>query len=202
MTYGNITDVPGIKVGNLENLNALTGCTAIIAEEGAVCGVDVRGSAPGTRETDLLDPINAVETVHAISLSGGSAYGLDTASGIMSYLEEQDIGLDVGIAKVPIVPGAVLFDLQAGDKNVRPDKKMGYEAAKRATGGAFPFGNIGAGCGATVGKLAGVEHCMKGGLGSASARLKNGLVVGALVAVNALGDVRDPETREIIAGPL
>lgn len=202
MTYGNITDVPGIKVGNQENMNALTGCTAIIAEEGAVCGVDVRGSAPGTRETDLLDPINAVDTVHAISLSGGSAYGLEAASGIMTYLEEQNVGLDVGVTKVPIVPGAVLFDLQVGDKNVRPDKQMGYEAAKRATADTFQFGNIGAGCGATVGKLAGFEQCMKGGLGSASIKLENGLVVGALVAVNALGDVRDPESRKIIAGPL
>src|SRR5699024_10841 len=164
MTYGNITDVPGIKVGNRENINALTGCTSIIMEEGAVCGVDVRGSAPGTRETDLLDPINAVDTVHAICLTGGSAFGLEEASGTMAYLEEQNIGLDVGVLKVPIVPSAVLFDLQIGDKNIRPDKQMGYEAAKQATTGAFPFGNVGAGCGATIGKLAGPEHCMKGGL--------------------------------------
>ncbi|MHA6260933.1 P1 family peptidase [Sporosarcina sp. CAU 1771] len=202
MSFGNITDVPGIKVGSVENLDALTGCTILLTEEGAVCGVDVRGSAPGTRETELLDPINRVDEVHAICLSGGSAYGLDAASGVMQYLEENGIGLDVGVARVPIVPGAVLFDLAVGNPNVRPDKAMGYEAAQKATTGPFPFGNKGAGCGATVGKLAGPENCMKGGLGSASVQLKNGLVVGALVAVNAVGDVRDPSNRKILAGPI
>ena len=200
MWYGNITDVPGIQVGHAENLDALTGCTVILTEEGAVCGVDVRGSAPGTRETDLLDPVNLVDQVHGISLSGGSAFGLDAAAGVMQWLEEKGIGLDVGVAKVPIVPGAVLFDLAVGDPNVRPDKEMGYIAAKEAMKGEFPFGNIGAGCGATVGKLAGPGHCMKGGLGSASVKLDNGLVVGALVAVNAVGDIRDPDNREILAG--
>lgn len=202
MSTGNITDVPGVKIGSKENVKALTGCTVIITEGGAICGVDVRGSAPGTRETDLLDPINAVDTVHAICLTGGSAYGLEAASGVMNYLEESDIGLDVGVTKVPIVPSAVLFDLQIGDKNIRPDKQMGYEAAEQAKKSSFPFGNIGAGCGATVGKAAGFENCMKGGLGSASITLENGLTVGAVVAVNALGDIRDPENREIIAGPL
>ncbi|MCM3709197.1 P1 family peptidase [Sporosarcina luteola] len=202
MSYGNITDVPGVKVGNIENFEALTGCTAILIEEGAVCGVDVRGSAPGTRETELLDPINLVDRIHAVCLSGGSAFGLDSASGIMQFLEEKDIGLDVGVAKVPIVPGAVLFDLPFGDPKIRPDKKMGYEAAQQAKSGYFPFGNVGAGCGATVGKIAGFENCMKGGLGSASIKLKNGLIVGAIVAVNAVGDIRDPSNREILAGPI
>lgn len=201
MSFGNITDVPGIQVGNVEDPQALTGCTIILTEDGAVCGVDVRGSAPGTRETELLDPINMVGEVHGICLSGGSAFGLDAASGVMQFLEEKGVGLDVGVAKVPIVPGAVLFDLAVGNPKIRPDKEMGYKAAQNATKGPFPFGNIGAGCGATVGKLAGPENCMKGGLGSASIQLENGLVVGALVAVNAVGDIRDPSNREILAGP-
>jgi L-aminopeptidase/D-esterase-like protein len=196
-----ITDVPGVKVGNKENQQALTGCTAILFEGGAVAGVDVRGSAPGTRETDLLNPVNLVDKVHAICLSGGSAFGLDAASGVMQFLEEEEIGLDVGVAKVPIVPAAVLFDLPFGNPKVRPDKQMGYEAAKAAITEKFDTGNSGAGCGATVGKLAGPGFCMKGGLGSASLRLENGVVIGAIVAVNPAGDVRDPSTGEILAGP-
>ena len=199
--FGQITDVPGVKVGNIENKAALTGCTAVLFEDGAVAGVDVRGSAPGTRETDLLNPINLVDKVHAICLSGGSAFGLDAASGIMQFLEEKEVGLDVGVAKVPIVPAAVLFDLVLGDSKVRPNKQMGYEAAARAANDKFTTGNSGAGCGATVGKLAGVPFCMKGGLGSASIRLENGVVIGAIVAVNAAGDIRDPSTGKIIAGP-
>ncbi|WHY79858.1 P1 family peptidase [Neobacillus sp. WH10] len=199
--YDQITDVPGVKVGNKENQQALTGCTAILFEGGAVAGVDVRGSAPGTRETDLLNPINLVEKVHAICLSGGSAFGLDAASGIMKFLEEQEIGLDVGVAKVPIVPAAVLFDLPIGDPKVRPDIQMGYEAANAATAEKFSTGNFGAGCGATAGKLAGLGFCMKGGLGSASLTLENGVVIGAIVAVNPVGDVREPSTGEILAGP-
>lgn len=202
MTIGNITDVPGIKVGNAEDLEALTGCTVIVTEEGAVCGVDVRGAAPGTRETALLDPINTVNEVHAVCLAGGSAFGLDSASGVMQYLEEKEIGLDVGVAKVPIVPAAVLFDLPVGNPKIRPDKEMGYKAAKQAVKGSFSFGNSGAGCGATVGKLTGLENCMKGGLGSASLTLDNGLIIGAIVAVNAVGDIRDPSNREILAGPI
>lgn len=198
---GQITEVPGVKVGNRQNLNALTGCTAILFEEGAVCGVDVRGSAPGTRETDLLDPINLVEKAHAICLCGGSAFGLDAATGVMQYLEEQGIGLDVGVAKVPIVPAAVLFDLAVGDPKVRPDKQMGYEAAAAASKEKFNTGNYGAGCGATVGKLAGMNLCMKGGIGSAELKLDNGVVIGAIVAVNAVGDIRNPESGKIIAGP-
>lgn len=196
-----ITDVPGVKVGNKEDHQALTGCTAILFESGAVAGVDVRGSAPGTRETDLLNPINLVEKVHGICLSGGSAFGLDAASGVMQFLEEEDIGLDVGVAKVPIVPAAVLFDLPFGDPKVRPDKQMGYDAAKAATAEKFITGNYGAGCGATAGKLAGLGFCMKGGLGSASLRLENGVVIGAIVAVNPAGDVREPSTGDILVGP-
>lgn len=198
---GQITDVPGVKVGNMQDPDALTGCTVILFNEGAVCGVDVRGSAPGTRETDLLDPINLVEKVHAICLCGGSAFGLDAATGVMQYLEEQHTGLDVGVAKVPIVPAAVLFDLALGNPNVRPDKQMGYEAAAAAAEEPFKTGNWGAGCGATVGKLAGQDFCMKGGLGSAALTMENGVVIGAVVAVNAVGDVRHPSTGKIIAGP-
>lgn len=199
--FNQITDVPGVKVGNRENHTALTGCTAILFEDGAVAGVDVRGSAPGTRETDLLNPINLVDKVHAICLSGGSAFGLDAASGVMHFLEEKGIGLDVGAARVPIVPAAVLFDLPHGDPKIRPDKQMGYEAANLAADGKFSTGNYGAGCGATVGKLAGPDFCMKGGLGSASIHLENGVVIGAIVAVNASGDIRDPSFGKIIAGP-
>lgn len=202
MVYGNITDVPGIKVGNVENMDALTGCTVILTEKGATCGVDVRGSAPGTRETDLLNPVNTVDKVHGICLTGGSAYGLEAASGVMQYLEEKGIGLDVAGLTVPIVPGAVLFDLLVGNGKIRPTKEMGYEAARKAAAGEFALGNSGAGCGATVGKLAGPDQCMKGGLGSASIQLKNGLTVGAIVAVNAVGDVREPSTGEILAGPV
>jgi L-aminopeptidase/D-esterase-like protein len=200
MTAGQIIDVPGIKVGNKEDFDALTGCTVVLVENGATAGVDVRGSAPGTRETDLLNPINLVDKVHAICLSGGSAFGLDSASGVMQYLEECEIGLDVGVAKVPIVPAAVLFDLAHGNPKVRPDKKMGYEAAALASSDPFKVGNSGAGCGATVGKLAGFDKCMKGGLGSASIHLTNGLVIGAIVAVNSVGDVRDPSNGKILAG--
>ncbi|MGE7112580.1 P1 family peptidase [Lysinibacillus sp. NPDC047702] len=198
--FGNITDVPGVKVGHAENKEGITGCTAILVENGAVCGVDVRGSAPGTRETDALDPINEIDRVHAISLSGGSAFGLDAATGIMQFLEEQDIGVDTGIAKVPIVPSAVLFDLFIGNPKTRPTAAMGYEAAKNAKMGLFLNGNTGAGYGATVGKLAGPQFCMKGGLGSASIAGKGDLVVGSIVAVNAVGDVKDPSTRKTLAG--
>jgi L-aminopeptidase/D-esterase-like protein len=199
--FGQITDVPGVKVGNKEDKHALTGCTAILFEQGGVAGVDVRGSAPGTRETDLLNPIILVDKVHGICLSGGSAFGLDAASGVMHFLEEQGIGLDVGVARVPIVPAAVLFDLVYGDPKIRPDRQMGYHAAAEATSEKFNVGNFGAGCGATIGKLAGGEFCMKGGLGSASLSLENGVIIGAIVAVNPAGDVRDPSTGKILAGP-
>ncbi|MGE7688633.1 P1 family peptidase [Lysinibacillus sp. NPDC097214] len=198
--FGNITDVPGVKVGHVENSEGITGCTAILVENGAVCGVDVRGSAPGTRETDALDPINEIEHVHGICLSGGSAFGLDAATGVMQFLEEGGIGVEAGVATIPIVPSAVLFDLFIGDPKTRPTAPMGYEAAKSAVAGPFANGNIGAGYGATVGKLAGPQFCMKGGLGSASIAGKEGVVVGAIVAVNAVGDVKNPTTRETLAG--
>ncbi|MGP4072089.1 P1 family peptidase [Piscibacillus sp. B03] len=202
MSFDNITDVSGIKVGHIEDQKALTGCTVILTEEGAVAGVDVRGAAPGTRETDLLNPVNMVNEVHAICLSGGSAFGLDTSSGVMKFLEEKGIGLDVGVAKVPIVPSAILFDLAVGDPNVRPNAEMGYEAAQKAARGIFRQGNVGAGCGATVGKIMGFEHCMKGGLGSSAITLENGLTVGAVVAVNSLGEIREPKTGNVIASAI
>ena len=198
--YNNILDVTGIKVGQAQNEKALTGCTVIICEDGATCGVDVRGGGPGTRETDLLNPVNMIQKVHAVVLSGGSAFGLESTCGVSEYLEEQNIGFDVGVAKVPIVVGAVLFDLGAGDAKVRPDKKMGYEACLNASSEKLQQGNYGAGCGATVGKIKGMEYAMKGGIGSSSIKLPNGLVVSAMVAVNAFGDVY--ENGQVIAGVL
>jgi len=196
-----IIDVPGIKVGHSQDLKAGTGCTVIIYEKGAVAGVDVRGGAPGTRETDLLNPVNLVNQVQAIYLSGGSAFGLDGASGVMKYLEEKGVGFDVVVTKVPIVPGAVLFDLGVGDYRVRPDAKMGYEACIKASEEEVSQGNVGAGTGATVGKIFGGFRCMKSGLGTASFKSQE-LVVGAIVAVNCFGDVIDPKKGEVIAGVL
>lgn len=198
--YNNITNVAGITVGHAVDEQGVTGCTVIVARDGAVCGVDVRGSAPGTRETDALDPINGVEKVHAITLAGGSAFGLEAASGVMKYLAEQQIGLFVEVATIPIVPGAVIFDLLIGSSTAYATKEMGYEAAQGAMTGPFDNGNVGVGYGATVGKLAGIAHFMKGGLGSSSIQGENDLVVGAIVAVNAVGDVKDPITNETIAG--
>lgn len=198
--YNNILDVKGIKVGQVQDTEGLTGCTVVICEEGATCGVDVRGSAPGTRETDLLDPINMIQKVHAVVLSGGSAFGLESTCGVSKYLEEHNIGFDVGVAKVPIVVGAVLFDLIVGDPKCRPNIEMGYKACEAATDKELRQGNYGAGCGATVGKIRGPEYCMKGGIGSYSIKLENGLVVSALVAVNAFGDVY--EDGKLIAGVL
>lgn len=198
--YNNILDVEGIKVGQVEALDGLTGCTVVLCEKGAVCGVDVRGAAPGTRETDLLDPINMIQKVHAVVLSGGSAFGLESTCGVSEYLEEKGIGFDVGVTKVPIVVGAVLFDLIVGDYKCRPDKAMGYKACEVASDTELKQGNYGAGCGATVGKVKGPEYIMKGGIGSYSIKLPNGLVVSALIAVNAFGDVY--ENGEVIAGVL
>jgi L-aminopeptidase/D-esterase-like protein len=195
-----LTAVDGIKVGHHTLTTRPTGCTVIVAEQGAVGGVDVRGSAPGTRETDLLDPVNTVQQVHAIVLTGGSAYGLDTASGVMQYLEERQIGFPIGGGVVPIVPAAVIFDLGIGDFKIRPDRVCGYAAAKAATTGPVEEGNIGAGAGATVGKMAGRGRAMKGGLGSAHIALPDGTVVAALVVVNAVGDVIDPATGRTVAG--
>jgi L-aminopeptidase/D-esterase-like protein len=197
---GAITDVAGIKVGHFTDKRRPTGCTVILTEEGATAGVDVRGAAPGTRETDLLSPINTVEKVHAVLLAGGSAFGLDAASGVVRYLEERDIGFQTGAAKVPIVPAAILFDLLVGDAKIRPDAEAGYQACKAASSNAPAEGNVGAGAGATVGKLFRMARAMKGGIGTTSVKLPGGVTVGAIVAVNAVGDVFDPATGKIIAG--
>lgn len=194
-----ITDIPGLEVGHAQDDVALTGCTVILCRKGAVAGVDVRGSAPGTRETDLLDPVNLVQKVHAVLLAGGSAFGLDAASGVVRYLAEQKIGFNAGVAKVPIVPAAILFDLGVG-KNVHPDAEMGYQACVAASRAAPAEGNVGAGTGASVGKLFGNALAMKSGIGSVSIRISGGVVVGAIAAVNAFGDVIDPGNGEIIAG--
>ena len=196
---GAITDVAGIKVGHFTDPRRPTGCTVILAEEGAVGGVDVRGSAPGTRETDLLNPMHLVEKVHAVVLTGGSAFGLDAATGVMRYLEERGIGYDAGVAKVPIVPAAVLFDLALGDAKIRPDASAGFAAAGDASSAPPAEGNVGAGAGATVGKLFGFARAMKGGIGTASVTVAN-LTAGAIVAVNAVGDVIDPATGNVVAG--
>lgn len=195
-----ITDIPGIKVGHATDLEALTGCTVILCEKGAVGGMDQRGGAPGTRETDLMRPMHLVQQVHAIVLSGGSAFGLDSASGVVRYLEERGIGFDVRVARVPIVPAAILFDLGLGRADVRPDAAMGYQACLNASRRPPTQGNVGAGTGATVGKMLGMSQAMKSGIGSASLEISPGILVGAIVAVNALGDIIDPETNRIIAG--
>ena len=200
---GSITQVAGIEVGHFTDARRPTGCTVIIARGpdglGAVGGVDVRGAAPGTRETDLLHPSNLVDRVNAVLLAGGSAWGLDAASGVMQWLEEQHIGLAVGYGLVPIVPAAVLFDLPVGDARIRPDAKAGYAACVAANRSAPAEGNVGAGAGALVGKIFGMHRAMKGGIGSASITV-DGITVGAIVACNALGDVVDPATGQIIAG--
>jgi L-aminopeptidase/D-esterase-like protein len=194
-------DLEGIKVGHAQDLDAATGCTVILCEGGAVAGVDVRGGAPGTRETDLLNPVNLVDKIHAVLLAGGSAFGLDAACGVMQYLEERKIGFDVEVTKIPIVCGAVLFDLTIGDHHIRPDKSMGYQACLNATRDECREGNVGAGAGATVGKLLGMKRAMKSGLGMSYFNTGD-LMVGALVAVNCLGDVVDPESGQILAGLL
>lgn len=194
----NILDITGLKVGQAEDPVAKTGVTVVIAENGAVCGVDVRGAAPGTRETDLLDPVNAMERVNAVVLSGGSAFGLEAASGVMDYLEENGIGFDVGVTKVPIVPSAVLFDLTYGDAFTRPDKAMGRNACENASDSILLEGDYGAGCGATVGKLRDTAFCSNSGIGSWCEATANGIKVAALIAVNAFGDVY--ENGKIIAG--
>lgn len=201
MEYVKFTDIPGIRIGHEQNSKSGTGCTVVICEKGASAGVDVRGGAPGTRETDLLDPLNMVDKIHAVLLSGGSAFGLDAASGIMQYLEEKNIGFDMVVTRVPIVAGAVLFDLTCGDFRVRPDKDMGYRACQNSEKDECLEGNVGAGTGATVGKILGMEHAMKGGLGTCTVKVGD-LMVGAVVAVNCLGDVYDTSTGRIIAGAL
>ena len=194
-----IIDVLGILVGHFSDVRRPTGCSVVIAPDGAVGGVDVRGAAPGTRETDLLHPSNLVDQVHAVLLAGGSAWGLDAATGVMRWLEEQGIGLSVRYGLVPIVPAAVLFDLPMGDARIRPDAAAGYDACVAASRKPPAEGNVGAGSGALVGKLFGIDRAMKGGIGSAAVTL-GGVTVGALVACNALGDVVDPDNGQVIAG--
>jgi L-aminopeptidase/D-esterase-like protein len=196
---GAITDVRGVRVGHFTDTRRPTGCTVVLTEEGAVAGVDVRGAAPGSRETDLLAPTNLVEQVHAVLLSGGSAFGLDAASGVVRWLEARGIGLAAGPARVPIVPAAILFDLHLGDAAIRPDADAGHAACVAASDRAPAQGSVGAGAGATVGKLFGIERAMKGGIGTASLRV-GGITVGALVAVNPVGDVIDPATGRPLAG--
>jgi len=202
MLNNSITDVVGIKVGHWTDIEAPTGCTVILCGEGATGGVDVRGSAPGTRETDLLRPVNLVQEVHAVVLAGGAAYGLDAATGVVRWLEEREIGFDLGldVGVVPIVPAAVLFDLDIGRADVRPNAEAGYAACQAATDGPVAEGSVGAGTGATVGKILGPKFATKSGLGTASLKIGHGIVVGALVAVNAFGDVVDPNSGQIVAG--
>ena len=201
MDDAGIAAVEGLAVGHHTLAERPTGCTVVLAEAGAVGGVDVRGGAPGTRETALLDPVNTVERVHAVVLSGGSAFGLDAATGVMRYLEERDVGYRVGDHVVPIVVGAILFDLGiGGPADVRPGPDCGYRAAAAASTDRPEEGSVGAGAGATVGKLRGREHAMKGGVGTASITLDDGLTVAALVAVNAVGDIIDPATGRVVAG--
>jgi L-aminopeptidase/D-esterase-like protein len=200
---GSLVDIPGLQVGHFTLSERLTGCSVVLAPEGATGAVDVRGAAPGTRETDLLDPTNWVDKVHAIVLSGGSAFGLDAATGVVRWLEEQGIGFETGYGRVPIVPAAVLFDLpvvRKGDQALaRPGAAAGYAACQAASTQMPSAGNVGAGAGACVGKLFGLDRCMKGGIGHASVRV-GPWVVGAMVACNAVGDVIDPATGQVLAG--
>ena len=196
-----ITDVPDIRVGHVSDVEAMTGCTVVLCPpEGAVGGVDQRGGAPGTRETDLLRPMHLVERAHAVLLAGGSAFGLDAATGVVRWLEERNIGFDARVARVPIVPAAILFDLDVGRADVRPDAAMGYAACQAAVDGPIAEGSVGAGTGCTVGRVLGAGYAARSGLGTASVNLGGGLVVGGVVAVNAFGDVVDPSSGAILAG--
>ena len=198
-TNHTLTAINGIKVGHATHTAAKTGCTVVLCEEGATAGVDVRGSAPGTRETEAIRPGRLVQNVHAVLLTGGSTFGLDAAGGVVQYLEERNVGFPTGHARVPIVPAAVIFDLGVGDATVRPDKQLGYQACCNATAEPVPMGTVGAGTGATVGKCPGVE-ASPGGVGSACRQLADGLIVGAIVVVNSIGNVVHPKTGEIVAG--
>jgi L-aminopeptidase/D-esterase-like protein len=200
ITVKGLTDIPGIRVGHVSDYEALTGCTAILCEQGAVGGVDIRGSASGTEETPTLDPSHVAGRVHAILLAGGSAFGLEAASGVRRYLARRGVGFEFGGEHVPIVAAAILFDLGLGKSNIHPNLAMGEAAAVAATGGPVGEGAVGAGTGATVGKILGIEHAMKSGVGSAAVELDGGVLVASLVAVNAMGDVRDPASGKIVAG--
>ncbi|MCS7078974.1 MAG: P1 family peptidase [Chloracidobacterium sp.] len=195
-----LTAIAGLRVGHFTEHRRPTGCTVVIFDQPAVAGVDVRGGAPGTRETDALAPLNLVAQVHAIVLAGGSAFGLDAATGVVRYLRERGIGFDAGVARVPIVPAAILFDLHTGDPTVYPDADAGYQACLAATDAPVAEGAVGVGAGATVGKLLGMARASRGGVGSFALRLPRGVGVAALVAVNAVGDVRHPRTQQIVAG--
>ena len=196
-----IKDFDGIRIGQVENSDAGTGCTVFISSEGMRAGIDVRGGGPASRETLLLDPLMAAQEIHGIVLAGGSAFGLNAAGGVMKYLEEQGIGFDVGVTKVPLVVQSDIFDLIVGDAFTRPDEEMGYAAAKRAMESPnYQDGNYGVGCGCTVGKAAGIDRCVKTGIGSYAVEI-GGLKIGAVVAVNAFGDIFDWKTGEQIAGP-
>jgi L-aminopeptidase/D-esterase-like protein len=195
-----LTDIPGIRVGHVSDFQAITGCTAILCPQGAVGGVDIRGSASGTEETPVLDPGHVTNEIHGILLAGGSAFGLEAASGVRRYLEQQGIGFDTGSGKVPLVPAAILFDLSIAKRGVRPTVAMGEAAAAAATADAVKEGSVGAGTGATVGKILGMSHAMKSGVGSFTVTLPGGAMVSSLAVVNAFGDVRDPATGKILAG--
>jgi L-aminopeptidase/D-esterase-like protein len=195
-----LTDIPGIRVGHISDYEALTGCTAILCGQGAVGGCDIRGSATGTEETPVLDPGHVTPQVHAILLAGGSAFGLEAASGVRRYLEHQGVGYNTGAAKVPLVPAAILYDLAIGKAGVRPTAAMGEAAAAAATADAVKEGCVGAGTGATVGKILGMRQAMKSGVGSFTVTLPGGVMVASLAAVNAFGDVCDPATGKILAG--
>lgn len=195
-----ITSIPGIQVGHAHDLDALTGCTVVLCPKGTVGGVDKRGGAQGTRQTDALGPLHLVDQVHAVVLSGGSAFGLASATGVSRYLEERGAGFDVRVARVPIAPAAILFDLAVGRPDVRPEAEMGYQACLNAGDGPVAEGSVGAGTGATVGKVLGMPQAMKSGVGTACSRVGEHLLVGALVAVNAFGDVIDPANGKIVAG--
>ena len=197
-----IREIKGLHIGQTEDAAAGTGCTVLICERGMSAGLDIRGGGPASRDTHLLDPLTAAQTIHAVVLGGGSAFGLGAADGVMAYLEERNIGFDVGVTKVPLVAQSDIFDLTVGDKSVRPDRTMGYAAAKNAMEAPnYRDGNYGAGCGATVGKLAGMETCMKSGIGSYAVQL-GPLQIGAIVVGNALGDVYDWKTGRKVAGLL
>lgn len=195
-----LTDIPGIRVGHVSDFEGITGCTAVLCEQGAVGGVDIRGSASGTEEIATLDPLHVDPQVHGVLLTGGSAFGLEAASGVRRYLERRNVGVLAGGVHVPIVPAAVIFDLPIGKKGVRPNAAMGEAAASAASTEAVAEGSVGAGTGATIGKLFGLTRAMKGGVGSFTVSLPDGVMVSALVVTNALGDVRDPNTGKIVAG--
>jgi L-aminopeptidase/D-esterase-like protein len=195
-----ITDVPGFQVGHAQDLKALTGCTVILCPPATVGGVDIRGSAAGTRQIDSLQPFHFVDEVHAVLFAGGSAFGLDSSGGVMQYLEERSVGYRTSAGQVPIVPTAIIYDLGLGDGKVRPDRQMGYQACEDAKAGPVAEGSVGAGTGASVGKLCTIRYATKGGLGTASVISAGGIIVGALAVVNAFGDVVDPAGRRILAG--